>query len=54
MSEKKNPAGKARNTSKYPSRQDFKSYFRRLPRWVIALILALLFGRFVIIALWHW
>jgi hypothetical protein len=39
---------------KYPSRQDFKSYFKRMPRWVIPLILVLLFGRFVLVALWHW
>ena len=39
---------------KYPSRQAFKSYFKRMPRWVILLILVLLFGRFVLIALWHW
>jgi hypothetical protein len=39
---------------KYPSRQEFKSYFKRMPRWVILLILLLLFGRFVLIALWHW
>ena len=39
---------------KYPSRQEFQSYFKRMPRWVVLLILMLLFGRFVIIALWHW
>jgi hypothetical protein len=39
---------------KYPSREEFKSYFNRMPRWVILLILVLLFGRFVLIALWHW
>ena len=39
---------------KYPSREEFKSYFKRMPRWVILLILVLLFGRFVLIALWHW
>lgn len=38
---------------KYPSRQEFKRYFKRIPRWVILLILVLLFGRFVLIALWH-
>ena len=27
---------------KYPSRQEFKSYFSRMPRWVILLILVLL------------
>jgi hypothetical protein len=39
---------------KYPSRQEFKSYFSHMPRWVTLLILVLLFGRFVLIALWHW
>ncbi len=39
---------------KYPSRQEFERYFKRIPRWVILLILVLLFGRFVLIALWHW
>ena len=39
---------------KYPSRQEFQSYFKRIPRWAILLILVLLFGRFVLIALWHW
>lgn len=39
---------------KYPSRREVKSYFSRMPRWVILLILVLLFGRFVFIALWHW
>ena len=39
---------------KYPSRQEFKAYFSRMPRWVILVILVLLFGRFVLIAIWHW
>jgi hypothetical protein len=39
---------------KYPSRQDFQRYFKRLPAWVIPLILLLLFGRLVILALFHW
>ena len=39
---------------KYPSLEDFRRFFKRLPWWVIPLILVLLFGRFVIIALFHW
>ena len=39
---------------KLPSPQDFQRYFKRLPWWVIPLILVLLFGRFVIVALFHW
>jgi cytoskeletal protein RodZ len=31
-----------------------KRHFKRLPKWVVGLILLLLFGRFVIIAVWHW
>jgi len=34
---------------KYPSRQDFQRYFKRLPVWVIPLILLLLFGRFLLL-----
>ena len=34
---------------KYPSHRDFKRYFKRLPVWVIPLILLLLFGRFVLL-----
>jgi hypothetical protein len=29
---------------------EFKNFFRRLPLWVIVLLLALIFGRFIIIA----
>lgn len=39
---------------KLPSSQDFQRFFKRLPRWAIVLILILLFGRFVIVALFHW
>jgi len=38
---------------KYPSRRTFHNYFKRLPWWVIPLILILLFGRFVLIFFWH-
>lgn len=37
---------------KYPSNEDFKVFFKRLPKWVIGLILLLLFGRFIILVLW--
>jgi hypothetical protein len=33
---------------KTPSSRQFKKFFDRLPRWVIPLILILLFGRFLI------
>jgi hypothetical protein len=38
---------------KYPSPRDFKAYFKRLPWWVVPLILLLLFGRFILIFLFH-
>ena len=38
---------------RYPSPQDFKAFFRRMPRWAIAVILVLLFARFLIVGLWH-
>jgi len=34
---------------KYPTRQDFQRYFKRLPWWVLPLILLLLFGRFLVL-----
>lgn len=37
---------------KYPSNEDFKVFFKRLPKWVIGLILLLLFGRFIILVVW--
>jgi hypothetical protein len=39
---------------KYPTTKDFQRFFERLPWWVIPLILVMLFGRFVILALFHW
>ena len=33
---------------KYLSAEKFAAYFRKLPRWVILLIVILLFGRFVL------
>lgn len=38
---------------KYPSRKTLAHYLRQIPRWVILLILMLLFGRFVIVAVFH-
>jgi len=38
---------------KYPSTHDFKAFFSRLPRWVIPLILILLFGRFILMLFFH-
>jgi hypothetical protein len=38
---------------KYPSRHAFKRFFKRLPWWVVPLILLLLFGRFVLIFFMH-
>jgi hypothetical protein len=38
---------------KYPSNEDFKVFFKRLPKWVIGLILLLLFGRFIILVLYN-
>jgi hypothetical protein len=38
---------------KFPSTKDFQRFFKRLPWWVIPLIVVLLFGRFVIVALFH-
>jgi hypothetical protein len=37
---------------KYPSNQEFKSFFKGLPKWVLWLILLLIFGRFIIVGLW--
>jgi hypothetical protein len=38
---------------KYPSRNTFKRFFKRLPWWAVPLILLLLFGRFILILFWH-
>lgn len=38
---------------KTPPRHPFTAFFRRLPRWVVPLIIALLFGRFILIFLFH-
>jgi len=38
---------------KYPSVDKFAIYFRKIPRWVILLIVLLLFGRFVLILIFH-
>jgi hypothetical protein len=38
---------------KFPSTKDFQRFFEHLPWWVIPVILVLLFGRFVIVALFH-
>jgi hypothetical protein len=43
-----------RQKVKYPSTHEWKKFFKRMPRWIIALIIVLLFGRFVLIAVWHW
>ena len=37
---------------KYPSNKDFKEFFKLLPKWVIGLILFLLFGRLIIVGIW--
>jgi hypothetical protein len=39
---------------RYPSRRDWKRHFRSLPLWVIVLLAVLLYGRLVMVALWHW
>jgi hypothetical protein len=39
---------------KYPSRQQWKEFFRSIPVWAVVLIVVLLYGRLVMIALWHW
>lgn len=38
---------------KYPHPEKFRDFFRRLPRWVILLVLVMLFGRFVLTLLFH-
>lgn len=38
---------------KYPSADKFATYFRKIPRWVVLLIVLLLFGRFVLILIFH-
>ncbi len=38
----------------YPPKTEWKQFFSKLPPWILLLILVLLFGRFVIIAVWHW
>ncbi len=38
----------------YPTKDQFKAYFAKLPIWVVPLIIVLLFGRFVLILIWHW
>jgi hypothetical protein len=39
---------------RYPSRRDWKRYFKPLPLWVVILLAVLLYGRLVMVALWHW
>jgi hypothetical protein len=39
---------------KYPPRQLWKDFFRGIPVWAVVLIVVLLYGRLVMIALWHW
>lgn len=36
-------------TMKYPSNQEFKAFLKRLPKWILWLILVMLFGRFIIL-----
>jgi hypothetical protein len=36
----------------YPSNREFKALFKLLPKWAIWLLLVMLFGRFVIVAVW--
>lgn len=38
---------------KYPDPEEFREFFRRLPRWVIPLIIVMLFGRFVLTLLFR-
>jgi len=38
---------------KYPSPRQFTDFFHGLPRWVIPLILFLLFGRFVLVLIFE-
>ena len=38
---------------KYPSAEKFAAYFRKLPGWVILLIVILLFGRFALTLIFH-
>jgi uncharacterized membrane protein len=39
---------------KYPSREQWRADFSPIPAWVVVLIVVLLYGRLVMIALWHW
>jgi hypothetical protein len=39
---------------KYPSGKQWAEFFRRLPVWIVVLIVVLLYGRLVMLALWHW
>ena len=36
------------------SETEWKKHFRRFPKWILVLILILIFGRFVITAVFHW
>ena len=38
---------------KHPPPQEWREFFRRLPKWIIFLVLAMLFGRFVLLAIFH-
>ena len=38
---------------KHPPPQEWREFFRRLPKWIIVLVLAMLFGRFVLLAIFH-
>jgi hypothetical protein len=44
---------KTLSVMKYPTRQTFKRFFGHLPRWVVPLILLLLFGRFLLLFFMH-
>lgn len=33
---------------------EFKRFFKQMPWWILPLLLILLFGRFVLVAAWHW
>jgi hypothetical protein len=39
---------------RYPSKGEWKRFFKPLPLWVVLLIVALLYGRLLVLAFWHW
>ncbi|MDJ0784420.1 MAG: hypothetical protein QNJ22_20830 [Desulfosarcinaceae bacterium] len=38
----------------YPTKRQWQQAFRRIPLWAVVLLVVLLYGRLVMIALWHW